>query len=144
MGYGLPAAIGAQIGNPDQTVVLFSGDGSIMMKIQELVTAVNNCLPLKIFVLNNGYLGMVRQWQQCFFEGRYSCTPISNPDLARLAEAFGAEGITVKNSDELEKAVRRALIVKDHPVFVDCHMVKEANVYPFVPPGKSLDEMILE
>jgi len=144
MGFGLPAAIGAQVGNPDQTVVLFSGDGSIMMKIQELVTAVNNCLPLKIFVLNNNYLGMVRQWQECFFDCRYSSTHIINPDLANLAQAFGAEGIPVQNQEELDKAIQRALEVKDHPVLVDCRISKETNVYPFVPPGKSLDEMILE
>jgi acetolactate synthase-1/2/3 large subunit len=144
MGFGLPAAIGAQIGNPDQTVILFSGDGSIMMKIQELVTAVNNCLPLKIFVLNNNYLGMVRQWQECFFDCRYSSTHIINPDLANLAQAFGAEGIPVQNQEELDRAVPRVLEVKDHPVLVDCHISKETNVYPFVPPGKSLDEMILE
>ena len=144
MGYGLPAAIGAQIGNPDQTVVLFSGDGSIMMKIQELVTAVNNCLPLKIFILNNSYLGMVRQWQECFFECRYSSTHIINPDLAILAQAFGAEGFPVQNKEELAKAIQKALEVHDHPVLVDCRISKEANVYPFVPPGKSLDEMILE
>jgi len=144
MGFGLPAAIGAQIGNPDQTVVLFSGDGSIMMKIQELVTAVNNCLPLKIFVLNNNYLGMVRQWQECFFDCRYSSTHIINPDLANLAQAFGAEGIPVQNQEELDRAMPRVLEVKDHPVLVDCHISKETNVYPFVPPGKSLDEMILE
>ncbi|NLJ48751.1 MAG: biosynthetic-type acetolactate synthase large subunit [Candidatus Atribacteria bacterium] len=144
MGFGLPAAIGAQIGNPNQTVVLFSGDGSIMMKIQELVTAVNNCLPLKIFVLNNNYLGMVRQWQECFFNCRYSSTHIINPDLANLAQAFGAEGISVQNQEELDRAIHRALEVKDHPILVDCHINKETNVYPFVPPGKSLDEMILE
>ena len=144
MGFGLPAAIGAQIGNPDQTVVLFSGDGSIMMKIQELITAVNNCLPLKIFVLNNNYLGMVRQWQECFFDCRYSSTHIINPDLANLAQAFGAEGIPVQNQEELDRAVPRVLEVKDHPVLVDCRISKETNVYPFVPPGKSLDEMILE
>ena len=144
MGFGLPAAIGAQIGNPDQTVILFSGDGSIMMKIQELVTAVNNCLPLKIFVLNNNYLGMVRQWQECFFDCRYSSTHIINPDLANLAQAFGAEGIPVQNQEELDRAVPRVLEVKDHPVLVDCRISKETNVYPFVPPGKSLDEMILE
>lgn len=144
MGFGLPAAIGAQIGNPDQTVVLFSGDGSIMMKIQELVTAVNNCLPLKIFVLNNNYLGMVRQWQECFFNCRYSSTHIINPDLANLAQAFGAEGIPVQNKEELDRAIHKALEVKDRPVLVDCHISKETNVYPFVPPGKSLDEMILE
>ena len=144
MGFGLPAAIGAQIGNPDQTVILFSGDGSIMMKIQELVTAVNNCLPLKIFVLNNNYLGMVRQWQECFFDCRYSSTHIINPDLANLAQAFGAAGIPVQKQEELDRAVPRVLEVKDHPVLVDCLISKETNVYPFVPPGKSLDEMILE
>ena len=84
MGYGLPASIGAQVGNPDRSVVLISGDGSIFMKIQELVTAVNYCLPIKIFVINNSYLGMVRQWQGCLYGGRYSCTKLQNPDLVSL------------------------------------------------------------
>ncbi len=143
MGYGLPAAVGAQIGNPDKLVVLFSGDGSIMMKIQELVTACNYCLPIKIFVLNNSYLGMVRQWQGCFYKGRYSCTQLKNPDLAQLACSFGAEGISVKNEAELEEAISKALSIENRPVLVDCHIEEEENVYPFVPPGKSLDEMIL-
>lgn len=144
MGYGLPAAIGAQMGNPKQTVILISGDGSIMMKIQELVTAVNYRLPLKIFVINNSYLGMVRQWQNCFYQGRYSCTQLQNPDLAQLAQAFGATGIAVEDAEELEAAITQALSVTDRPVLVDCRIEKEENVLPFVPPGRSLDEMILE
>jgi len=143
MGYGLPAAVGAQTGNPSSTVVLFSGDGSILMKVQELVTAVNYRLPIKIFVLNNCYLGMVRQWQECFYDGRYSCTHLENPDLAGVARAFGAEALTVEKAEELEGAVKKAMSVKDRPTLVDCRVASDENVLPFVPPGKSLDEMIL-
>ncbi len=143
MGYGLPAAVGAQVGNPASSVVLFSGDGSILMKVQELVTAVNYHLPLKIFVLNNCYLGMVRQWQQCFYDGRYSCTFLENPDLAGVARAFGAEAFTVEKKEDLEKIIKQALSVKDRPALVDCRVAPDENVLPFVPPGKSLDEMIL-
>ncbi|WP_427366108.1 biosynthetic-type acetolactate synthase large subunit [Candidatus Caldatribacterium saccharofermentans] len=144
MGYGLPASIGAQVGNPDKTVILISGDGSIFMKIQELVTAVNYCLPIKIFVMNNEFLGMVRQWQGCLYRGRYSCTRLVNPDIARVAQAFGAVGISVTTKDELDRAIDEALKAQDRPVLVDCHIEEEENVLPFVPPGKSLDEMILE
>lgn len=144
MGYGLPASIGAQIGNPDKTVILISGDGSIFMKIQELVTAVNYCLPIKIFVMNNSYLGMVRQWQGCLYRGRYSCTRLVNPDIAQVARAFGAVGISVTEKADLDRAIEEALKVTDRPVLVDCHIAEEENVLPFVPPGKSLDEMILE
>ncbi|HSV32192.1 MAG TPA: biosynthetic-type acetolactate synthase large subunit [Atribacteraceae bacterium] len=144
MGFGLPAAIGSQLGNPGKRVILFSGDGSILMKIQELVTAINYRLPLKIFVLNNSYLGMVRQWQACFYEGRYSCTHLENPDLAKVARAFGAVGLTVHSEEELADAITEALQVSDRPALVDCRVSREACVFPFVPPGKSLDEMILE
>lgn len=144
MGYGLPASVGAQVGNPDRLVVLISGDGSIFMKIQELVTAVNYCLPIKIFVINNSYLGMVRQWQGCLYEGRYSCTKLQNPDLVNLVQAFGGEGFKVEKEEELEEIISKALEVKNKPVLVDCRVVKEENVLPFVPPGKSLEEMILE
>jgi len=144
MGYGLPASVGAQVGNPDRLVVLISGDGSIFMKIQELVTAVNYCLPIKIFVINNSYLGMVRQWQGCLYGGRYSCTKLQNPDLVSLVRAFGGEGFRVEKEEELEEAISKALEVKDKPVLVDCRVVEEEDVLPFVPPGKSLEEMILE
>lgn len=144
MGYGLPAAIGVQIGNPKKRVVLISGDGSIFMKIQEMVTAVNYGLPLKIFVMNNSYLGMVRQWQGCLYKGRYSCTKLHNPDLVEVARAFGAEGFAVEKMEDLDVVIDQALEVQNKPVLVDCRVAEEENVLPFVPPGKSLDEMILE
>ncbi|MGQ9622884.1 MAG: biosynthetic-type acetolactate synthase large subunit [Candidatus Caldatribacteriaceae bacterium] len=143
MGYGLPASIGAQIGNPQKTVILISGDGSIFMKIQELITAVNYCLPIKIFVMNNSFLGMVRQWQGCLYKERYSCTRLVNPDLSTVVQAFGAVGVTVTRKEDLDCAIDRALEVTDRPVLVDCQVEEEENVLPFVPPGKSLDEMIL-
>ena len=113
-------------------------------EIQELVTAVNYCLPIKIFVINNSYLGMVRQWQGCLYGGRYSCTKLQNPDLVSLVRAFGGEGLKVEKEEELEEVISRALEVKNKPVLVDCRVAEEENVLPFVPPGKSLEEMILE
>jgi acetolactate synthase-1/2/3 large subunit len=105
---------------------------------------VNYCLPIKIFVMNNEFLGMVRQWQGCLYRGRYSCTRLVNPDIARVAQAFGAVGISVTTKDELDRAIDEALKTQDRPVLVDCHIEEEENVLPFVPPGKSLEEMILE
>jgi len=142
MGYGLPAAIGAQVGKPDALVVDVAGDGSIMMNIQELATAVANQLPVKIVVLNNGYLGMVRQWQKMFYGGRYSSTDLSsNPDLAGIARAFGVEGISVRKKEEVEPALRE-MAENGRPTLVDVHVSREENVMPMVPKGAALDEMI--
>ena len=144
MGFGLPAAIGAQIGCPERKVINIAGDGSIIqMNIQEMCTAVEQKLPIIICILNNQYLGMVRQWQQLFFEGRYSYTDIAiQPDFVRLAEAYGAVGLRVTKAAEVEPALRRALQETERPVMIDFRVDREANVFPMVPPGESLQNML--
>ncbi|MBO8158097.1 biosynthetic-type acetolactate synthase large subunit [Thermosyntropha sp.] len=143
MGFGFPAAIGAKVARPDLPVFDIAGDGSIQMNIQELATAVQYKLPVIICILNNQYLGMVRQWQGLFYKGRYAYTDVSHqPDFVRLAEAYGAVGMRIKDSSEVEKAIREALEIKDRPVVIDFWVEREADVYPMVPPGKSLIEML--
>ena len=143
MGFGLPAAIGAQIAFPDKLVVDVAGDGSIQMNIQEMATAVQYCLPVKVAILNNGYLGMVRQWQQIFYDRRYSCTTMDYaPDFAKLAEAYGAVGLRATRPSEVEAVLQEA-ISTPRPVIMDFVVEKEENVYPMVPAGKSITEMLL-
>jgi len=142
MGYGFPAAIGAQLGNPDKLVFDIAGDGSIQMNIQELATAVHNCLPIKIIILNNGYLGMVRQWQELFYEKRYCGTVLDgNPDFVKLAEAFGAVGMRVTEKKDVVGALKKA-IKTPGPVMIDFRIEPEENVFPMVPAGASLRQMI--
>jgi len=141
MGYALPAAIGAQIGCPEQMVWVTVGDGGFQMTVQELATVVQEKLPLKIAILNNGYLGMVRQWQQLFFEGRYSGTPLLGPCFAKVAEAYGIPGYTVTEKDEVVTAIERAMATEG-PVLIDFRIEQEENVYPLVPPGVPISEMI--
>jgi len=141
MGFALPAAIGAQMGLPDEQVWVPVGDGGFQMNIQELATVVQEKLPLKIAVLNNGYLGMVRQWQQLFFEGRYSGTPLPGPDFARVAEAYGIPGLTVREKGEVEPAIARAMAAEG-PFLIDFRVVQEENVYPMVAPGAPVHDMI--
>ena len=144
MGYGLPAGIGAQLGCPDKTVFVITGDGSLQMNIQELATAVYQRLPIKIALLNNGYLGMVRQWQQLFLDRRYSHTHLAdgNPDFVKLARAYGAVGILVERPDEVAPALERAMGVTDRPVLIDFHTAPEENVFPMVPAGRAIHEML--
>jgi acetolactate synthase-1/2/3 large subunit len=143
MGYGLPAAIGAKIGRPDLPVIDIAGDGSIQMNIQELATAVQYQLPVIVCILNNQFLGMVRQWQGLFYGGRYSYTDMSHqPDFVKLAEAYGAIGIRVSQEEELDQALKQALQVTDRPVVLDILVEREADVYPMVPPGGSLSQML--
>jgi acetolactate synthase I/II/III large subunit len=143
MGFGLPAAIGAQVAFPDKLVVDIAGDGSIQMNIQEMATAVQHCLPVKVAILNNGFLGMVRQWQQLFYDRRYSCTTMDfAPDFAKLAEAFGAVGLRATKPSEVEPVLREA-IETPRPVIMDFVVEQEENVYPMVPAGKNITEMLL-
>jgi len=144
MGFGFPAAIGAQMANPGKTVVDIAGDGSIQMNIQELATAVHNKLPVKIIILNNCCLGMVRQWQQLFYDKRYAYTCLKNaePDFVKLAEAYGAVGMRVTDTQEVDNALNEALQVTDRPVIMDFWVDREADVYPMVPPGGSLLNML--
>jgi len=143
MGFGLPAAIGAQIACPDKTVVDIAGDGSIQMNIQEMATAVQYGLPVKIVILNNGYLGMVRQWQELFYGGRYSATRMNHaPDFVKLAEAYGAVGLRATHPDEVAPVLRQGLAVRG-PVIMDFVVDAEESVYPMVPAGAPLTEMLL-
>ena len=142
MGYGLPAAIGAQIAAPQETVFCIAGDGSIQMNIQELATAVAYNLPVKIAIINNGYLGMVRQWQEIFYQKRYAAVSLEkSPDFVKLAEAFGALGLRAEKTGEVVPAINKALSVPG-PVVIDFRVRPEENVYPMVPPNKGIDEMI--
>jgi acetolactate synthase-1/2/3 large subunit len=143
MGFGLPAAIGAQLGRPDALVVDIAGDGSIQMNSQEMATASINDIPVKVVILNNGFLGMVRQWQDLFYEKRYasSVLPQDCPDFVKLAEAYGWLGMRVDKPEDLDAALTA---VFDHPgpALLDCRVVGEENVYPMVAPGGSIDEML--
>ena len=143
MGYGFPAAIGAQMAFPDKKVITVAGDGSLQMNIQELATVVQQRLPIKVVILNNGYLGMVRQWQELFFNHNYSSTNMeAQPDFVKLAEAYGAEGYRITTREELLPMLKTAL-ASPNPAFIDVRVEREENVYPMVPAGAALDEMLL-
>ena len=143
MGYGLPAAMGAQIAMPDKKVVGIAGDGSIQMNSQEFATIVQNKLPVKIIILNNCYLGMVRQWQELFFKQNYMCTCMeAQPDFVKLADAYGAEGYRITEVADLIPTLTKAL-ASPNPAIVDVRVAREENVYPMVPAGAALDEMLL-
>ncbi|MFA5097644.1 MAG: biosynthetic-type acetolactate synthase large subunit [Candidatus Margulisiibacteriota bacterium] len=145
MGFGFPAAIGAQVGCPDKVVIDIAGDGSIQMNIQELNTAVNNKLPVIIAILNNGYLGMVRQWQELLHGRRYSHTDLNNnPDFLKIAEAYGALGIRVHKLEEVVPAMKRAIANRERPTVIDFVIAREENVFPFVPAGQPINEMIVD
>jgi acetolactate synthase-1/2/3 large subunit len=143
MGYGLPASIGAKTGRPDKIVVDIAGDGSIQMNIQELCTAVQNRIPVKVAILNNQYLGMVRQWQEMFYGKRYSHTSMAiAPDFKKLAEAYGAKGYTVTDPDDVVPVLKEALF-SDEVCVMDFRVEPEECVYPMVPPGEGIRNMIL-
>jgi acetolactate synthase-1/2/3 large subunit len=143
MGFGLPAAIGAAMAEPGVPIFDIAGDGSIQMNIQEMATAVQYKLPVIICILNNHFLGMVRQWQHLFYGGRYSYTDMSHqPDFVKLAEAYGAKGIRVTKEAEVDQALLTALEVKDGPVIIDFVVDREADVYPMVPPGAAILNML--
>ena len=143
MGYGMPAAIGAQLGNPDDLVIDIAGEASIQMNIQELGTASQYRLPVKIFILNNEYMGMVRQWQELTYESRYSNSySDSLPDFVKLAEAYGWKGIRITDEADLDASIM-AMIEHDGPVLVDCCVAKDANCLPMIPSGAAHTEMLL-
>jgi len=147
MGYGFPAAIGAQIACPDQLVFDIAGDGSIQMNIQELATAVLNKLPVKVAILNNGVLGMVRQWQELFFKERYSHVHLDTdtvPDFVKVAEAYGAVGLRATKPSEVMPVLKEALKIKKQPVFMDFVVDWKEKVFPMVPAGAAIDEMIFD
>ena len=141
MGFGFPAAMGAKVGFPDKVVFDIAGDGSIQMNIQELATCVSNKINVKVAILNNGYLGMVRQWQELFYKRRYSQVNITSPDFVKLAESYGAVGIKITNPKDVRPAIDKALAI-DNTVFLDFHIEPEENVYPMVPAGEALNRMI--
>ena len=142
MGYGFPAAMGVQVAQPEAIVIDIAGDGSIQMNIQELITVVENKLPVKIAILNNAFLGMVRQWQQLFYERRYSFTPMAAPDFVKLAEAYGAVGLRATKPQEVEPVIKEALNTP-RPVIMDFRVEPEECVMPMVPAGKAIHEMLL-
>ena len=143
MGFGLPAALGAQIARPDKQVVDIAGDGSIQMNIQEMATAVQYNIPVKVVILNNGYLGMVRQWQELFYDRCYSCTEMSHaPDFVKLAESYGAKGFRATRPEEVESVLREGLAAPG-PVIMDFAVEPEESVYPMVPAGAPITEMLL-
>ncbi|MDG5749475.1 biosynthetic-type acetolactate synthase large subunit [Qipengyuania sp. XHP0207] len=143
MGYGLPAAIGAQLGNPDALVIDVAGEASIQMNIQELGTASQFRLPVKVFILNNEYMGMVRQWQELTYESRYSNSySDSLPDFVKLAEAYGWKGIRIEDESQLDAGIE-AMLAHDGPVMVDCMVAKEANCFPMIPSGAAHTDMLL-
>jgi len=145
MGFGFPAAIGAQIGRPDDIVVAVVGDGGFQMTLFELSTAVLQKLPVKILVLNNHFLGMVRQWQELFFDNRKSGVDLEgNPDFVKLAESYGAKGFQIKRPADIEKVLTRALEYNEGPCLINCEVVKEDNVFPMIPAGAALEDMIIE
>ncbi len=141
MGFGFPAAIGAQLGCPDKIVIDIAGDGSFQMNIQELSTAVNYKLPVKVAILNNGYLGMVRQWQEMFHDKRYSHTRLDgNPDFVRVAEAYGAAGFLVEKKEDVRPVIEKAISING-PVVIDFRVEPEENVYPMIPAGQTISQI---
>ena len=144
MGFGYPAAIGAKVARPDEDVFCITGDGSIQMMIQEMTTALQYHIPVKILCLNNGYLGMVRQWQEFFYDKRYSMSYMESlPDFVKLAEAYGHSGVRIEKPQELENKLREVIAMKDKTVFVDIITDPTENVYPMIPAGGGQAEMIL-
>ena len=143
MGFCLPASMGAQLGAPDRTVVAVIGDGGFQMTIQELGTIAQNKLPVKIIVLNNNFLGMVRQWQQLFFERRYSFTELQNPDFIMIGKGFGIDGHKVEKREDLESGIQK-MIEHDGPYLLEVTIEKEDNVFPMVPTGASVSDVMLE
>lgn len=143
MGFGLPAAIGATFGRPDRTVCLFMGDGGLQMTMQELGTVMEQKAPVKIILLNNNYLGNVRQWQAMFFNRRYSFTPMMNPDYMQIASAYGIPSRRVAERGELEEAIREMLDT-DGPFLLEACVIEEGNVLPMTPPGSSVNYMMLD
>jgi acetolactate synthase I/II/III large subunit len=142
MGYGLPAAIGAAAAYPGKSVICVSGDGSFQMNLQELITIAKYQLPIKIAILNNGYLGMVRQWQELFYQGRYSAVKMISPEIAQLAQSYGVEGLKAKTEEEA-RAIIAEVFQRTGPVLMEFNIIEEENVYPMVPPNQNNHQTIL-
>ena len=143
MGFGLPAAIGAKFASKNRDVILFVGDGGFQMTIQELATAWHYKIPIKIVLLNNNFLGMVRQWQQLFFDKRYACTTMHNPDFVKIAEGFGLKAAKVDERKDLKNALSE-MLASDTAYLLVVEVEKEGNVFPMVPSGAAVSDMILK
>jgi acetolactate synthase I/II/III large subunit len=142
MGFGLPAAMGAAVARPDETVICIAGDGSVQMNMQELATCAENGIPIKVFIMNNGYLGMVRQWQELFWDKRYSQVDMGRwPDFVKLAEAHGATGLRFTDKTTLVDDIKAALAT-DGPVVADVRVTREENTYPMIPAGAAARDMV--
>jgi len=145
MGYGFPAAIGAQLGNPEDLVVAIVGDGGFQMTMSELATAAIHKLPIKILIINNRYLGMVRQWQQLFFENRESGVDMEgNPDFVKVGEAFGVKGFHLRRAGDVTKVLKKALAYNEGPCIVEAEVVKADNVFPMIPAGAAVSDMLID
>jgi len=145
MGFGFPAAIGAQLGCPDKPVWAVVGDGGFQMTLCELATAALQKTPVKILIINNNYLGMVRQWQELFFDNRYSGVDmVGNPDFVKLAEAYGVKAFRIRRPGDVRRVLKQAAEYNDGPCLIDAEVVKEDNVFPMVPAGAGFKDMLIE
>ena len=145
MGYGFPAAIGASLARPGDITIAIVGDGGFQMTLSELSTAVNNKLPIKILIINNHYLGMVRQWQDMFYDNRLSGVDLKgNPDFVKLAQAYGAKGFRIRRSSDVRRVLKEALAYNEGPCIIDAEVEKLDNVFPMIPAGAGLQEILLE
>jgi acetolactate synthase-1/2/3 large subunit len=143
MGFGFPAAIGAKLGRPDKHVFDIAGDGSFLMNMQEICTAVQYRVGVKVAILNNKFLGMIRQWQHLFYNKRYSYSCLEcQPDFVKLADAYGCVGLIAEKPSEVADVIAESLKIEDKPVLMDFRVDREENVYPMVPAGAALNEMI--
>ena len=144
MGYGFPAAIGAKLGMPDKEVFDIAGDGSFLMNQQEICTAVQYRVGVKVAILNNKFLGMIRQWQNMFFNNRYSSSCLDcQPDFIKLAESYGCVGLRAEKIEDVEDVLKESLKIKHKPVLMDFVVDREENVFPMVPAGAAINEMLL-
>ena len=145
MGYGFPAAIGAQLGRSDKTVWAIVGDGGFQMTLYELATAAIHNLPVKVLIINNNYLGMVRQWQVMFFENRLSGVDLEgNPDFVKLAQAYGVKALRIKRPADIDRVLAEAQAYREGPCVVVAEVVKEDNVFPMIPAGAAISGMLIE
>ena len=145
MGFSLPAAIGAQVARPDKAVFDIVGDGSIQMTLQEFAPAVAHKLPIKVAIMNNQYLGMVRQWQELFYNRRYSSVDLTaQPDFVKLAEAYGAVGMRIERAEDVRPALEKAMEIDDRPTVMDFRIAREENVFPMIPAGQTIEEMMVK
>jgi acetolactate synthase-1/2/3 large subunit len=144
MGFGLPAAIGAKIGRPEKDVWLITGDGSFQMMAQELMTAAAEGVSVKVAIINNRCLGMVRQWQEMFWDNRFSAVDLGEyPNFVKLAEAYGCAGMRIDQPDQMDEAIRLAEETRNVPVVLDFRVTREENVFPMIPSGKTYHDLIL-